>query len=199
MAPKLILASQSKTRKRLLEKLGVAFTAQPAHVDETPLKSEAPLAYIKRVAIAKAEAIAALNPGCVILAADSPVILGRRIVQTPQTEDEAVEMLNLQSGRRVAIPTVLVVVDSAGKVHHKTVTSWIKMKKLSKADIAAYMGAGLWKHTAGGLKIELMENWIHTTHGSVSGIMGLPLYETEVLLKRVGIQTNPFSKAEKAA
>ncbi|TKW61506.1 MAG: septum formation protein Maf [Blastochloris viridis] len=199
MAPKLILASQSKTRKGLLEKLGVTFLSQPADVDETPLKNEAPLAYVKRIAISKAETIAATHPGCVILAADSPVILGRRILQTPQTEDEAKDMLKLQSGRRVAIPTVLVLVDSTGKLHHKTVNSWIKMKRLSASDINAYVDAGLWKHTAGGLKIELMENWIQTTHGSVSGIMGLPLYETEVLLARAGIQTNPFSKAEKAA
>lgn len=200
MAPNLILASQSKTRKGLLEKLGVAFTTQPAHVDETPLKNEMPLAYIKRVAIAKAEAIAAANAGCVILAADSPVILGRRILQTPQTEEEAKDMLRQQSGRRVAIPTVLVMVDANGKLHHKTVTSWVKMKRLSASDINAYVNAGLWQHTAGGLKIELMDNWIQTTHGSVSGIMGLPLYETEILLARAGIKTQPFAQTgEKAA
>ncbi len=198
MAPQLILASQSKTRKGLLARLGVEFSTQPADVDETPLKNEAPLAYIKRVAIAKAQAIAANHPGCVILAADSPVILGRRILQTPQTEDEAREMLKLQSGRRIAIPTVVVVIDATGKLHHKTVNSWVKMKRLSASDINAYITAGLWTHTAGGLKIELMENWIQTLHGSKSGIMGLPLYETEVMLTRAGISTQPF-KSEKAA
>ena len=197
--PQLILASQSKARKALLERLGVTFTTQPAHVDETPLKHEAPLAYVKRVAMAKATAIATANPGCVILAADSPVILGRRILQTPQTEEEAAEMLHLQSGRRVSIPTVMVVMDTSGKLSYKTVSSWVKMKRLTKADIQAYIDAGLWQHTAGGLKIELMENWVQTLHGSKSGIMGLPLYETEVLLTRAGIQTHPFTKSEKAA
>lgn len=196
--PPLILASQSKYRKELLEKLGVSFTVQPAHVDETPLKNEAPLAYVKRIAIAKAAAISQQNPGSVVLAADTPVIVGRRILQTPQTEEEAAEMLKLQSGRRVAIPTVLAMVDDTGKLHYKTVASWVKLKRLTATDIQAYIAAGLWQYSAGGLKIELMENWIHTLHGSKSGIMGLPLYETEVLLHRAGITTQPF-KSEKAA
>ena len=108
-------------------------------------------------------------------------------------------MLHLQSGRRVSIPTVMVVMDTSGKLSYKTVSSWVKMKRLTKADIQAYIDAGLWQHTAGGLKIELMENWVQTLHGSKSGIMGLPLYETEVLLTRAGIQTHPFTKSEKAA
>ena len=199
MAPTLILASQSQPRKHLLEKLGLPFSVQPARVDETPLKNEVPLAYVKRIAMAKAKAVSEANPGCVVLAADTPVILGRRILQTPQTEAEAAEMLRLQSGRRVSIPTVVVVADASGKLHHKTVASWVKMKRLTPADINAYIGAGLWRHSAGGLKIELMENWVQTLHGSKSGIMGLPLYETEVLLARAGLKTQPFTGSSKAA
>ena len=188
----LILASQSKYRKQLLEKLGIAFTTQPAHIDETPLKHEAPLAYVKRIAIAKATAISKANPGSVVLAADTPVILGRRILQTPQTEAEARDMLLLQSGRRVRIPTVLVLADASGKIHTRLNDSWVKMKPLATAEIDTYLAAGLWQHSAGGLKVELMSHWIITLHGSVSGIMGLPLYETATLLNRAGIKTIPF-------
>ncbi|PZP39825.1 MAG: septum formation protein Maf [Pseudomonas fluorescens] len=189
----LILASQSKYRKEWLQKLGVEFTTQPANVDESVLKNEAPLAYIKRVAIAKAHTISAANKGAIVLAADTPMVLGRRIIQTPQTEDEATASLRLQSGRRIHFPTVVVVVDAHGKTYSEIVDSWVKLKKLTEAEITAFIASGLWKNSAGGFKIEYMEPWILTTHGSVSGIMGLPLYETAKLLARAGVKVNPFA------
>lgn len=188
----LILASKSKHRADLLRKLGVPFTTQPADVDETPLKNEAPLAYVKRIALAKATAVSAANPGSVVLAADTPVILGRRILQTPATPEEATAMLRLQSGRRVSIPTVVVVADATGKIHTKTVDSWIKLKRLSEAEIKAYLTTDMW-HGAGGLCIEAAEQWCLALHGSYSGIIGLPLYETSVLLTRAGLKVNPFA------
>lgn len=192
----IILASQSKTRKALLSKLlgplGVPFTVQPAHVDETPLKNETPLAYVKRIALAKAAAVSAANPGVVVLAADTPVIVGRRILQTPATADEAAAMLRLQSGRRVSIPTVVVVADATGKLHHKTIVSWAKFKTLSEDEIAAYLATGLWQNISGAIKDDSVDHWFIKVHGSFSGFMGLPLYETSVLLARAGIHVNPF-------
>ena len=188
----LILASQSKHRARLLQSLGVPFTVQPAHVDETPLPHEAPLAYVKRIALAKAAAVADKNPGSVVLAADTPVIVGRRILQTPQTEDEAAAMLQMLSGRRVSIPTVVAMADAQGKLHSKTAASWVKFKRLSKADIQAYVAAGAWQHVSGAVQLEgYAEPWITAMHGSYSGIIGLPLYETTLLLQRAGIATKP--------
>jgi septum formation protein len=190
--PPLILASKSPQRARLLTTLGVPFTVKPANVDETPLKHEAPLAYVKRIALAKAAKISAENPGSVVVAADTPVILGRRILQTPETSNEAAQMLTLQSGRRVHIPTVVAVADAQGKLHHKSVDSWIKFKPFTAADIAAYLQSDKW-HGSGGLCIEVAEVWATTLHGSYSGIIGLPLYETSVLLARAGLKINPFS------
>lgn len=189
----LILASQSKIRKEYLERFGVPFTVQPAHVDESERKGETPLAYVKRVAMAKAAAVAAANPGSVVVAADTPVIVGRRILQTPQTAEEATAMLKLQSGRRITVPTVVVVADADGNLHSKIVTSWAKFKRLSEAEIAAYVAAGAWQHVSGGLQFSKMEQWIMTFHGSFSGSRGLPLYETSVLLARAGIKVNPFA------
>lgn len=190
--PQLILASQSPARKSLLESLGVEFTIQPADIDESVLKNETPLAYIKRIAVAKAQAVAKAHPGSIVIAADTPCTLGRRILQTPQTQEEAIEMLRLQSGRRIAVHTVVAVVDASGKLHSKTSSSWIKLKRLTQTDIDAYIEANLWQKSAGGIKSELIQSWIITTHGSVSGILGLPLYETATLLARTGIKVNPF-------
>lgn len=184
---KLILASQSKSRAELLRQLGIPFTVQPANVDETPLKNEAPLAYVKRIAMAKAAKISAANPGSVVLAADTPVIVGRRILQTPETPEEAAAMVRLQSGRRVHIPTVVVVVDAAGKTHTKTVDSWLKIKRLSEAEIQSYLATQNW-NGSGGIDVHAMQSWIQLLHGSVTGIIGLPLYETAQLFARAGIR-----------
>ncbi len=193
--PPLILASQSTTRKALLEKLGIPFTVQPAHVDETPLKHEAPLAYVKRIALAKAQAVSTQNPGSVVLAADTPVIVGRRILQKPESYEEALTMLKLHSGRRISIPTVVVVVDATGKSHHKVSVSWVKFKRFSQAEIEVFLAATKWREFSGSIHIELMEPWLQTTHGSISGIMGLPLYETTRLLARAGLTPKPFKIA----
>jgi septum formation protein len=187
-APKLILASRSPRRRALLAQLGVAFTIQQADIDETPLKHEAPLAYVKRIARTKALTIAAQNPGCVVLAADTPVLVGRRILQNPETVQEAAAMLKLQSNRRVTISTAVVVVDAKGKVREALVPGWIKVKRLSAEEIAAWIASGEWKGTAGGIKLEFMESWVVKLFGSVSAIHGLPLYETAKLLKAAGVE-----------
>lgn len=192
--PSLILASQSKYRKGLLEQLGIPFTVQPAHVDETELKNETPMAYVKRIAIAKATAISKANPGSVVLAADTPVIVGRRILQTPSTREEAVAMVQLYSGRRVHIPTTIVVADASGKLHVKITRNWIKFKRITKAEIETYLNHATWQ-VAGALKIEQIEPWIATMQGTHSGIIGLPLYETSILLARAGLKAQPFNKA----
>lgn len=188
-----ILASKSKHRAQLLEKLRVPFTVHPVHVDETPLKNEAPLAYVKRIALAKAAKVAAEKPGQVVLAADTPVIVGRRILQTPQTREEAAAMLQLQSGRRVHIPTVVAVADAQGKLHSKTVDNWVKFKPLSKAEIESYLNLNEWNFVSGALKYENIESWITLMYGTLSGIIGLPLYETTLLLRKAGIKVNPHA------
>jgi septum formation protein len=184
----LILASRSPQRQALLKQLGVEFTCKPANVDESVKRGETPLQYVTRIAVAKAKKIADENPGCVVLAADTPVICGRRILQTPEGEAEARAMLKLQSNRRVQIPTVVVAVDAAGKVHKLTAASWVKFKRLSESEIEAHLAKPqVWKGRSGALEIESIGPWTVTMHGSYTGIIGLPLYETAVLLKRCGV------------
>ncbi|MFZ2586726.1 MAG: nucleoside triphosphate pyrophosphatase [Alphaproteobacteria bacterium] len=192
---KLILASQSPRRKEilggLLEGTGYTFTIQPAHVDETPLKRETPLAYVQRIAKAKALHVAAQNPGSVVIAADTPVIIGRRILQSPSTVEEARAMLKLTSNRRVHAPTAVVVVDAHGKAHAKLNENWIKFGTLSLADIDTYLAnPANWKGIAGAIQVEnhFMASRISAIHGSYSGILGLPLYETCLLLQRAGLK-----------
>lgn len=184
----LILASRSPQRQALLKQLGVDFSCQPANVDESVKKGETPLQYVTRIATAKARKVAEGNPGAVVLAADTPVIAGRRILQTPESVEEARAMLALQSNRRVHIPTVVVAVDATGKVHRKTAASWVKFKRLGREEIEAHLAKPeLWRGRSGALEIESIGPWIVTMHGSFTGIIGLPLYETVVLLKRCGV------------
>lgn len=188
MQPRVILASRSPARAELLLKLGLKFEIIPAHVDETVGKNESPLTYVRRVARSKALKVAEENLGAIIVAADTPIILGRRILQNPENVEEAEKMLRLQSGRKISIPTVVVVVSADGKVRDKVVLSWIKLKTLKEKEIQAHMASELWQGTAGGLKLEHMEHWVRQTHGSISGIMGLPLYETQLLLRAAGVR-----------
>ena len=191
----LILASQSPRRKELLTNLlkgtGITFISQPAHVDETPWKNETPLAYVQRIAKAKALAIAALNPGATVLAADTPVIIGRRLLQSPTSRNEAEAMLRLTSNRRVHAPSAVTVVDASGKAHSKLNRNWIKFGPMSAATIEAYLAIPEnWRGIAGAIQVEnpFMESYITAIYGSHSGILGLPLYETRLLLQVSGIK-----------
>lgn len=190
MTANLILASQSPRRRDLLAGLGLTFKILPADVDETPLKAEAPLAYVQRIARAKAQKVAEENPGCVVLAADTPVIVGRRILQKAADAAEAAGMLACMSNRRVHIPTAVCMVDAAGRVHEKTSHSWVKFRPLTKRYIDDFVATPAnWEGISGALQIEhpASQRFITTMHGSYSGILGLPLYETSLLLARAGI------------
>jgi septum formation protein len=186
--PPLILASQSPRRKDFLSLLDIPFTIQPAHVDETALPGEAPLAYVLRVAKAKAAAVAAQNPGACVLAADTPVICEGAILQTPADAEEAAAMLRLQSGKRVGVPTVVVVQTPTGQVLAETVESWVEFKTLGEAEIAAYVAhADAWQGVSGAFKIQGLGAAIITGQGGTSSaIMGFPLAQVAQLLRRAG-------------
>lgn len=189
--PKLILASQSPHRKALLSGLGLSFEVKPADVDESTRKSEKPFDYCKRVTRAKAQKIADENPNCGVLAADTPVVCGRHIMQKAETAEEAADMLRLQSGRRVHVPTAVVVISAQGKIYEKLVDSWVKFKPMTQVDIDRHVADEQnWRHISGALKIQepSSDRMIKCIHGSLSGIIGLPLYETSNLLKRAGVQ-----------
>jgi septum formation protein len=186
--PPLILASQSPRRQELLSRLGLPFTVCPAHVDETELPGEAPLDYVRRVARAKAAAVAAANPGACVLAADTPVICGDEILQSPYTPGAAAAMLRKQSGKRVDVPTVVVVQTADGQVLEETVESWVQFKPIGEAEVAAYIThEAEWQGISGAFKVQgLAAAFITATGGTPSGIMGLPLAQTADLLRHAG-------------
>ena len=183
---RLILASQSPRRLELLARLGVVPDAViPAHIDETEHKSELPVPYAKRVAAAKAIAIA--EPGALTLAADVVVAAGRRILPKAESEPEARFCLALLSGRRHRVHAAVTLIDSDGKARHRLSSSIVTFKRLSAEEIDAYIASDEWRGKAGGYAIQgRAEALIRAISGSYSGIMGLPLYETRALLRAAG-------------
>jgi septum formation protein len=183
---RLILASASPRRLELLARLGVVPDAVlPADIDETPRKGELPPAYAARMAAEKAAAAAA--PGSLVLAADTVVAAGRRILPKTETEAEARAALSLLSGRRHRVHSAVTLVDGEGRARHRLSTSIVAFKRLSEDELAAYLAAGEWRGKAGGYAIQgRAEALVRFLSGSHSGVMGLPLYETRALLRAAG-------------
>jgi septum formation protein len=163
----------------------VPAAVRPAEIDETPLKGERPIAYAKRVAAAKAAAVA--EPGTLTLAADTVVAAGRRILPKAETEAEARACLTLLSGRRHRVHSAVTLIDGAGTARHRLSTSILAFKPLGEAEIAAYLASGEWQGKAGGYAIQgRAEALVKMLTGSFSGVMGLPLFETRALLRAAG-------------
>jgi len=183
---RLILASASPRRLELLARLGVTPDAVvPAEIDETPRKAEIPDRYALRMAIEKAAAVA--EPGSLILAADTVVAAGRRILPQAESEDEARAALSLLSGRRHRVHSAVAVTDSEGRTRTRLSTSLVAFKRLSSEEIQAYLASREWLGKAGGYAIQgRAEALVRMLSGSHSGVMGLPLYETRALLRASG-------------
>jgi septum formation protein len=183
---RLVLASQSPRRIELLKRIGIVPDAVlPADIDETPLKGELPAPYVQRLAAAKAAAVEA--PGALVLAADTTVAAGRRILGKPADEAEARAMLQLLSGRRHKVLTAVTLVDAEGKARHRLSTSIVSFKRFAPDELDAYLAAGEWEGKAGAYAIQgRAEALVRAISGSFSGVMGLPLYETRALLRAAG-------------
>jgi len=186
---RLVLASASPRRLALLARLGVTpDTVDPADIDETPGKAEAPLAYARRIAAAKARAVAARHSGSLVLAADTVVAAGRRILPKAETEEQARFCLSLLSGRRHRVISALALIDAAGRARHRESTSIVAFTCLGEAEIGAYLATGEWRGKAGGYAIQgLAEAYVRFLSGSHSGVVGLPLFETRALLRAAGL------------
>jgi septum formation protein len=188
MEHSLVLASASPRRVQLLALLGITPAAIiPADIDESPLPRELPLAYVKRIAVTKARTVASNQPGTSILAADTVVALGRRIL--PKAEDEATARtcLTLLSGRRHRVMTCVCLIDASGMLRSKTVTTIVKFSQLTPRMIDGYIASGEWQGKAGGYAIQgLAASFIPFISGSHSNVVGLPLFETARLL---GVRT----------
>lgn len=187
--PSLILASASPRRVELLARLGIVADAiDPARIDESPLKAEIPYLYARRMAAEKALAVAARHSGSLILAADTVVAVGRRILPKAETEAEAQACLALLSGRRHRVLSAVTLIDRQGRAHHRLSTSILTFKRLGQEEIASYIESREWHGKAGGYAIQgRAEAFVRQLSGSHSGVMGLPLYETRALLMAAGV------------
>ena len=185
---RLVLASASPRRLDLLTRIGVVPDAVvPADIDETPLRGELPHLYAVRIAAAKAEAVQAMEPGSIILAADTVVAAGRRILPKTEDEAEARRTLGLLSGRRHRVLSAVTVTDAAGVARHRLSTTIVAFKRLSDEELAAYLESGEWRSKAGAYAIQgRAEALVRMISGSHSGVVGLPLYETRALLRAAG-------------
>ena len=183
---RLVLASASPRRLELLKRIGVVPDAVvPAEIDETPRKGELPAPYACRMAAAKAEATHA--PGAIVLAADTVVAAGRRILPKAELEEEARAALSLLSGRRHRVLSAVTLIDSSGRVRHRLSASVVAFKRLSLEELDAYLASGEWRGKAGGYAIQgRAEALVRMLSGSHSGVVGLPLYETRALLRSAG-------------
>lgn len=185
----LILASASPRRHDLLARIGVAPDAiDAADIDESVLRAELPRIHAARLAREKVMAVAARHSGSVVLAADTVVAWGRRIL--PKAEDEATarECLSLLSGRRHHVLTAVAAMDRNGMLRERLSDTIVTFKPLSAAEIDAYIESGDWEGKAGGYAIQgKAEAYVRALLGSHSGVIGLPLYETRNLLIASGI------------
>ncbi len=184
--PKLILASASPRRLSLLAQIGITPNAvQPADIDETPGANETPRLHALRLAAEKA--IAVPSAGDYVLAADTVVGVGRRILPKTETPDEAERCLRLMSGRSHRVFTGISLIGPDGKQSSRVVETRVKMKRLTDLEIAAYIASDEWRGKAGGYAIQgYAEVFIISIIGSFSSVVGLPLYETKNLLTGMG-------------
>ncbi len=184
----LVLASASPRRRDLLRQIGIEPAAiDPAEIDETPLAGELPRDHAERLAQAKAEAVAVRHAGAFVLAADTVVALGRRIL--PKAEDEATarRCLELLSGRRHRVLGAVAVHAPGGRVARRLVTTVVKVKPLTGSEIKVYLASGEWHGKAGGYAIQgRAAAFIPAINGSYSNVVGLPLAETAALLSGLG-------------
>lgn len=188
--PLLVLASASPRRLELLRQVGIVpDKISPADIDEAPIKGELPAAYARRIASGKAGKVALTHPDAFILAADTVVACGRRILPKAETADEAKSCLALLSGRRHRVLTAVTVVSPAGKAKSAIVTSVVRFKRLTRQEMESYLSSREWQGKAGGYAIQgLAATLIPFISGSYSSIVGLPLFETVKMLKEAGYE-----------
>lgn len=182
--PRLILASASPRRLALLEQIGVVPDAvAAADLDETPARGELPRAHARRLAREKAETVAGREPGALVLAADTVVACGRRILPKAESEAEAARCLALLSGRAHRVYTAVVLVHPDGRQAERVSETRVTFKRLSAAEIEAYLASGEWRGKAGGYAVQgRAAAFVRALTGSYTGVVGLPLFETASLL-----------------
>lgn len=186
-SPVLVLASRSPRRAELLAALGLAFEVCAADVDETAHPGEEPAAYVQRLAAAKAAAAA--RPGALCLGADTAVIVAGRILGKPADRDEAAAMLTSLAGRSHTVMTGVAVCAGA-QTRSLCVATEVWFRGIEPWEAAAYAGTGEGLDKAGGYGIQGIGGiFVESIRGSYSAVVGLPLAETELLLRECGLDT----------
>ncbi|UNK81132.1 Maf family protein [Sphingopyxis granuli] len=184
----LVLASTSPRRRELLARIGLTPSRIVApEIDETPLKGESPRAYVARLAESKARAVERAADE-VVLAGDTTVAVGRRILEKPVDEADLRRMLALLSGRRHHVYSGVCVVDADGRARGRVADTVVAFKRLTPAEIDWYVASGEGMGKAGGYAIQgRAEIFVRFLSGSHSNVVGLPLFETRALLTAAGI------------
>jgi septum formation protein len=190
---RLVLASASPRRLELLRGVGIEPAAvAPAEIDENPLPRELPGRLALRLAESKARAAAAAHGGAWILAADTVVACGRRILPKPAEEREARACLALLSGRRHRVHGGICVVDPRGRARTRRVMTSVAFKRLTAREVDAYIRSGEWRDKAGGYAIQGRAGaFVTGIIGSYFNVVGLALYETLTLLEGMGFARCP--------
>ncbi|MFE8584965.1 Maf family protein [Sphingomonas sp. NCPPB 2930] len=184
----LVLASSSPRRRDLLARLGVVpdRVASP-DIDEAPRAAELPRVYALRLAVEKAQAVERAE-GEIVVAGDTTIALGRRILPPAETEAVQRKLLRLMSGRRHHALSAVCVIDATGKARTRLADIIVAFKPLSEDEIDAYVACGEGLGKAGGYAIQgRAEAFVRFLQGSHSGVIGLPLFETRALLKAAGL------------
>ena len=186
--PKLVLASASPRRLELLRQIGLVPDAvDPAEIDETPLAGETARRLALRLARAKAATCAARHPDAFVLAADTVVAVGRRLLGKPADAGEARRMLALLSGRAHRVLTAVAAHAPGGRAGARLSETRVKFKRLTEQEIAGYLATGEWDGKAGAYGVQGRAGaFVTDLSGSYTGVVGLPLYETRALLVGLG-------------
>ena len=184
----LVLASASSRRRQLLLQVGlVPDEICSPEIDETPLQGESHRDLALRLALAKAEQVAAKREGMFVLAADTVVACGRRVLPKANTEGEARACLSLLSGRRHRVYSGVAVIDPQQNSRTRIIMTVVSFKRLETREIEGYVASDEWRGKAGGYAIQgraaVFVQWLR---GSYSSVVGLPLYETAAMLSGVG-------------
>ena len=187
--PQLVLASASPRRLNLLAQIGVRpDLVSAADLDETPKRGELPAAYARRIAMAKAQTVGAGHDG-LILAGDTVVACGRRILPKAETADSARACLRLLSGRQHRVYGGIALITADQRMLLRVVCSKVKFRRLNEADVDACIAAGDWQGKAGGYAIQgFAARYIRYIDGSYSNIVGFSLYDVAALLDAAGYQ-----------
>ena len=189
MTKDFILASASPQRKLLLEQIDmIPALIEPADIDETPHKGEKVSAYVKRMALEKDRQVPEEHPHKVVLACDTVIACGPKIIQKSHSDEEQIQVMRLLSGKAHRVLSAVCVINAEGKSSLRLNTTKIMMKKMSKQEILDYVASHEWVECAG-YKIEgRLAALVRKMVGSYSGVVGLPLFETKNLLSGAGIK-----------